>query len=145
LKKGDDPVEISGKIYIYIGEVIDKSGNIITSFSTKHEGRGKFEIIGKKHNEYFLKINNPSGVTYNNPLPNVLDKEGVSIMTTSDIYENDFIEFKISSNKKGVYIVNISKKNIILVTENIILDEYEIKLIKLKISDKNEDGKLKII
>jgi alpha-2-macroglobulin-like protein len=131
-----EPADISS-------EVLDSNGNVVAQFNSNHEGRGRFSFTPQKETDYFLNITKPSGVTYKNPLPKVVN-EGVSIISSSDVVESDVIEFKLSSTKKGTFIAKVFRKDKELKSENVkIENDYESKTVKIDVEKSSKfDGVL---
>jgi len=88
-ESGDLIANIPSNIYIeaftpsgspadLMGEIVDAKGVSCGVIQTLHEGRGKGTFTPQKGKKYFLKINTPSGITAQNPLPEVKD-EGIVI------------------------------------------------------------------
>ena len=67
-------------------------------------------FIPKKGESYTLKVLSPSGVTFNNPLPSVID-QGANISSSDNLYSDPSnIVLRLSANIKGNYTVTLSKK-----------------------------------
>lgn len=60
-----NPVELSGDVY-------DSNNELVTSFSSSHNGMGKFQIIPLEGKEYYAKIKTPIGAEFRVILPKAL-------------------------------------------------------------------------
>lgn len=76
-------VDLIGKPADVEGRVVDSSGNLVTRFSSLHNGLGKFEITPAKGVSYFAEFDKPATVTQRTPLP-AAEASGCSMQALDD-------------------------------------------------------------
>ena len=93
-----------------IGDIIDKNGQVYGTIATKHEGRGKAIFSPQFNQVYFIKVNQPSGITKLIELPKPV-QNGISIISKEDVYGVEApLYFDIQSTMKGVFFAKIFKR-----------------------------------
>ncbi|KDN55573.1 hypothetical protein [Flavobacterium seoulense] len=72
---GFKAVDVNGKPIDIKGEIYDSNDELVTTFTSAHDGMGKFQILPMEGKSYYAKIKSPSGEEVKIELPNVL-KQG---------------------------------------------------------------------
>jgi hypothetical protein len=90
----------NGKGISVEGNIVDKAGQVVSSFKTSHNGMGSFEFTPLPGESYIAKITSPAGATKKYDLPRIL-KEG-SVMTVQNVLESSFITLKIAATPKAL-------------------------------------------
>ncbi|HVE84328.1 MAG TPA: MG2 domain-containing protein [Myxococcales bacterium] len=68
------------------GDVIDQaSGEVVGTFRSEHEGRGRFELAPQAGHTYAARIHSPAGIQRTFPLPAVA-ADGVVLRTPQDVF-----------------------------------------------------------
>lgn len=92
------------------GNVLNKNGDIITTFSSFHQGIGTFEFAPEKEENYTVEITKPLGIEEVFSLPQAL--ESGHTLAVERIEEEQIVLNIYSTKKEQLYIVgNIRGKN----------------------------------
>lgn len=92
------------------GQVIDADGQLVATFRTEHEGRGRFAITPKAGGKYTLKITEPAGIKTVYTLPEV-KAEGAVIRSPDDVaVKQSTIKLQVTATKGGPYRVSVSQR-----------------------------------
>lgn len=94
------PADISGNI-------LDEKGNIITRFSSYHDGMGGFDIKASKDVSYYAQITKPFLSEKKVPLPNV-SKEGVRFTVVTDSLQTKLEVYATKQNELRLEVATIS-------------------------------------
>lgn len=132
------PVDIQGNI-------VDESGNRITSFDSFHDGMGAFNLNPVPSKTYYAKITVPFASEKRIVLPEIY-KEGLNFNVTTD---NDWIRIKIHSTiDKNLYLKVYNTNKLISESTinhnqeivNLNSKEFPIGITKFKIADENNNS-----
>lgn len=92
------------------GVVVDSKGRQVAVFRTEHEGRGRFVMIPKREETYFLKITEPTGIRTTYPLPPV-KAAGAVIQALEDVYPgNEAVALRVISSIPGPLTMTLRKR-----------------------------------
>jgi hypothetical protein len=91
------------------GMIVNSAGHEVATFSTEHEGRGRFSFVPAKGEMYSLRVTEPAGIKKTFPLPAVKET-GVVISSTSDVTprQKDVV-VRVNATTSGVYGVALSQ------------------------------------
>lgn len=71
---GFKAVDTNGNPIHVTGEIFDSNDELVTPFSSPHDGMGKFQMIPMEGKKYYAKINTPDGKVQRVELPKVADQ-----------------------------------------------------------------------
>jgi hypothetical protein len=84
------------------GNITDRDGKLITTFTTKHDGMGSFVITPLKNNEYRSTISNSNGATLQFKLP-AAKNEGVAMQVDNTNANRAIVSLKQADANKSLY------------------------------------------
>lgn len=99
-----------GKPADIAGEIVDKEGNVLTSFNSYHQGMGKLALQPEDGKEYFAKITQPANISATYPLPRALNKGYALKVENQNTGGIDMTVF--SATTEPLYIVAQSRNKI---------------------------------
>ena len=70
------------------GKVVDDRGELVSSFSSLHDGMGRFEIIPRAGRTYRVELSKPAGIRQTIAVP-AAKAEGCSVVAVDDFDSND--------------------------------------------------------
>jgi len=83
------------------GRILDSKGEVVASFATDHEGRGRTTFTPAKGEAYTAVLDKPAGNTQRLTLPKVRDS-GYTLCSTRDVYEPQAtLAFSVAGTKDG--------------------------------------------
>jgi alpha-2-macroglobulin-like protein len=94
------------------GIVLDEAGQEVAKFRSEHEGRGRFSFTPQDGQKYTLKINEPSGIKTNYPLPAV-KPQGVVLTAMQDAVKNqDQVKLSLAGPTSGKHRVTLKQREV---------------------------------
>lgn len=75
----------NGKPADIAGEVVDADGNVLTTFKTQHEGRGRLTLANLAGKSPIARITAPAGIKTTYTLPAIKER-GVSLIPASEVF-----------------------------------------------------------
>ncbi len=124
----------TGKPADLAGTIVDDEGNVVAQFRSEHEGRGRFDFTPQFDQRYFVRIDEPSGINTEYPLPKVRT-EGVVLRTANDISVDARIPVLLTTQNAGKYVVTLRKRDIQLDSRTVQLEAGKTRPIELKAGD----------
>ena len=94
------------------GVVVDASGNLVTTYRTEHEGRGRFRFTPEKGGKYTLKITEPSGIRTTYPLPAVKDSGAIVSSVRDHTEKGAPVRLRVGTAAGGKITVTLSKREV---------------------------------
>ncbi|MFK8105415.1 MAG: carboxypeptidase regulatory-like domain-containing protein [Saprospiraceae bacterium] len=80
------------------GSIFDEKDQLITNFSSYHQGMGSFDFLPKTSNHYYAKITKPKGIKERYSLPKILPA-GLTLQVADTNSEG--LVFKVQSSEKS--------------------------------------------
>ena len=85
------------------GRILDGQGQLVASFRTEHEGRGRVALTPKADAQYKLVIDEPAGITETVDLPAVT-AAGAVLTSTKDVFGADApVSLKVMVSEAGTW------------------------------------------
>lgn len=103
------------------GEVLDNQGNVVTTFTSYHDGMGRFSFTPEKGKIYSTRIISPSGIKQAFDLPAAASKGIVMNISRKD----NLLQFKISSTQDMKIRLTGQSKNDVYYNKEIALKKGE--------------------
>jgi hypothetical protein len=101
------PADIEGEIY-------NKKGEKVTTFSSYYQGMGGFDLLAKADEKYTAKITKPVGITEVYDLPLAKAETAILNIITQT---KEKITVRIASNVKANYVLAVTAREAIVFTE----------------------------
>lgn len=109
------PADISGKLVSKVGGEAD----VVTTFKTEHEGRGRFEFTPQAGRSYYLTVSAPAGIKTTFQLPDV-KTTGAVIHSDADVYKkNQPVTVQIGCTDKN-YRVTLNKREVQVASDEVV-------------------------
>lgn len=105
------------------GEVVDSAGNVVTTFRSEHEGRGRFEFTPKAAEQYTLRITEPAGIRKPYQLPEV-KPAGVVLTSMKNVTSvKSKVGLRLASPVAGTFTVQLRQRDRLLAVTEVVLKE----------------------
>jgi alpha-2-macroglobulin-like protein len=94
------------------GEVRDSQGQVVATFETAHEGRGRFSFLPARRERYTLHVTEPSGIATTYPLPEVRVAGGVLSALEERTAATAPLQMTVAATRAGNHTVTVSKREV---------------------------------
>ncbi len=99
------------------GNVVDEAGEVVASFETRHQGRGRFEFTPRGDTKYRLQLTEPFEKSFDLP---AASKKAVGLQSKRDVFAaGETIDLKVHTPDAGPWICGVFCRGVLVGQENV--------------------------